>query len=252
MRETQAIIERVTRLNEHYQRLQLSVDPYVQELKPGQSFLARSTDGGWNPYLREQWWPVALTQNSLIVERPGTEVYEPGEVVSLLGFVGQPFRYKRVLRNVLLIADDTAPTPLIMAGHQLVSNKVSVTLVLGGSAVQYPTAHLPPELEVIAADDDLNWPNQVLTAGWADQVFVAVRAQDEMERITHTWQMFNRLRKDVPKGYIFAIMHPILPCGIGACAACLVALREHEMMTVCTEGPCVDMTSLPLPEAQES
>lgn len=252
MRETQAIIERVTRLNEHYQRLQLTVDPYVQEVKPGQSFLARRSSERWDPYLREHWWPVALTPGSMIVERPGNLIYEPGEVVSLLGFLGQPFRYKRVLRNVLLIADDTAPTPLINSVHLLVSNKVSVTLVLGGSAARYPTAHLPPELEVIIANDDLVWPNQVLTAGWADQVFVVARQRDEMERFTRAWQLFTSLRKEVPKNYLFAVLQPIQPCGIGACAACLVSLREHELLTVCAEGPAVDMTDLPMPETHEN
>lgn len=248
MRESQGIIERTISLNQHYQHVHLSVENFGGDLKPGQSLLARLESPRWDPYLREQWWPVALKNDEVIVERPGSIVYEPGQVVSLMGAVGQPFRYKRTLRNVLLIADDAPPTPLIMSVPWLLSSSVSVTMVLAGEANHYPTNRLAPEVEVIKADDDLGWVNQVMTVGWADQVFVVVKADDEMRRMQRVWSIFKKLRAGIDRSYIFGVMQPALPCGVGACAACLLALREGDICTICTQGPAIDMTTMKLDE----
>jgi len=246
MKESQAIIERVTRLNEHYQRLHLTVEDFTSELKPGHSLLARMLPERWDPYLREQWWPVAVGNSSIVVERPGSIIYEPGQVVSLLGVVGQPFRYKRTVHNVLLIAHDCAPTPLVMSVGWLQSNNVSVTMVLSGKALLYPTQHLHPEVEIIQADDDLRWPNQVLTAGWADQVFVVVPQDDERERFSAVWRLFRDLRAEVPKTYLFGVYQSTLPCGVGACQACIVPLHHGETTYICTDGPALDLTNVSL------
>ena len=37
-------------------------------------------------------------------------------------------------------------------------------------------------------------------------------------------------------------------CGVGACGACQLTLREGEVCTICTQGPAVDLTSIPFPE----
>jgi hypothetical protein len=241
MRETKAIIEKVSRLNDQYQRLHLATEDYLNDVKPGQTLLARLTER-WDPYLREQWWPVDAAPNRIVVERPGSLRYEPGQSVSLLGLVGQPYRYRRNLRNVLFIANDAAPTPLMMALNWLLGNQVSVTLVLSGAAAQYPTQHLPPEVEVQHADEDLGWPNRVMTVGWADQVFVVVKPDDEIGRFGHIWNLFKELRAEIPKAYLFGVFQPVQPCGTGACQACLTPLHGGEHHLVCTQGPAVDLT----------
>src|SRR5690606_23787930 len=78
MKDTKAIIERVRRVNDTHQHVHLAVDPSLSALLPGQSVLARLHER-WDPYLREQWWPVALANQKLIVERPVSHVYEPGQ-----------------------------------------------------------------------------------------------------------------------------------------------------------------------------
>src|SRR5450432_40321 len=191
MKETQALIERVRRINETHQQLHVTVDASLNGIKPGQSVLARLSED-WSPYLREQWWPVAQQKNTLIVERPATTRYEPGTVVSLIGVVGQPFRFRRTLRNVLLVAYNAEPTPLLLTIPALLGNTVSVTLLLIGS--DYDTRHLPPEVEVIQGEvgegtltEKLNWANRVTTIGWADQVFVTVSQEDEMYYFREIW-----------------------------------------------------------------
>jgi hypothetical protein len=247
MKETKAIIERVVRLNERYQRLHLAVEESFHDLKPGQTVLARLLPERWDPYLREHWWPVELTPNALVVERPGNIRYEPGQIVSLLGLVGQPYRYKRTLRNVLLIAYDAPPTPLVMSMDWLLGNKISVTLVLIGDKIDYPTAALPQEIEILRADETLQWPNRVMTVGWADQVFITVATDNEWLRFGTIFRMFRELRAEVPKNYLFGIFQPMQPCGVGACQACMLPLHGGENTLICTDGPAVDLTTVNLP-----
>jgi hypothetical protein len=245
MKETQALIERVRRVNDTHQHLELTIDSSLTQIRAGQSLLARAHET-WNPYLREQWWPVSLTKNTLVVERPSIVPYEPGQVVSLLGIVGQPFKFRRTLRNVLLMAYNTEPTPLMMILSGLLNNRVSVTLLLLGSATSYGTQHLPPEVEVLKGDADMNWPNRVTTVGWADQVFAAVAQEDEMASFGRVWTLFSDLRAEIPTNYLFGVFRPPLPCGVGACQACMVRLRGGALPLACADGPALDLTEVML------
>jgi hypothetical protein len=244
MKETQAIIERVRRVNDTHQQLHLAVDASLSGLLPGQTVMARVAER-WDPYLREQWWPVGIGNNKLVVERPAHFHYEPGQVVDVLGIVGQPYKFRRTLRNVLFIAYDTEPTALLMPIPSLLANRVSVTMLLLGSATQYGTEHLPPEVEIIQGDHEMNWPNRVTTIGWADQVFVTVPPTDEMGAFRQIWTLFAQLRAEIPESYLFGIFRPVLPCGAGACSACMVRLKEGVNL-ICADGPAVDLTEVRL------
>ncbi|NWF69205.1 MAG: hypothetical protein HXY40_08965 [Chloroflexi bacterium] len=256
MKDTLAIIERVRRINPQVQHLELAVDESLAKVKPGQSLLVRvapfsPTPGeeNWHPYLREQWWPVGLNNNKVIVERPTGIRYEPGQVINAMGLLGQPLRFRRTLRNVLLLAYNSTPTALLMTIPWLLGNKVAVTLVLVGSATEYGTQHLPPEVEVLRGspgkeEKTLIWPNQVLTAGWADQVFVVVAADDERLRFQRVLELFQTLRKDVPKNYLFGVFQPMLACGVGACWCCAVTQKESGHKLICQDGPAFDLMTM--------
>lgn len=246
MRETQGIIERVRRVSATHQHLSVSIDESLSNLKPGQSLLAR-VEGGAGGYLRVQWHPVIIQKRSLLIERPNSETYSPGTVVSLLGAVGQPFKFRRTLRNVLLLAYDAEPTPLIAAIPPLMANQVSVTLLLLGRARAYDAQYLPPEVEVIRGEgDDLAWANQVMTVGWADQVFAVVAPEDETMRFYQLWTLFNDLRADLPPNYLWGVFRPPLPCGVGACCACMIRLKGNNSLYACTDGPAVDLSHVKL------
>ncbi|HVU10387.1 MAG TPA: hypothetical protein VHD90_03875 [Phototrophicaceae bacterium] len=251
MKETQALIERVRRISDTHQQLHVTVDASLAAIKPGQSVLARVGEG-WTPYLREHWWPVGQQKNTLIFERPGDIHYEPGTVISLIGAIGQPFRFRRTLRSVLLIAYCTDPAPLLMTIPALLANKVSVTLLLLGT--EYDTHHLPPEVEVLQGEisdgatpaDRLNWPNRVTTIGWADQVFIAVAQENELDSFREMWALFSALRADIPTSYLFGVFRPLLPCGVGACSACMVRLKGTDTQLMCTDGPAIDLSKVTL------
>lgn len=252
MRELILNIERVRRINETHQHIHLSTDASLMQMKAGQSLLANALDshgddagsgGRLDPYLREQWFPVVIGKNEIVVERPMERRYEPSTQVSVLGIIGQPFRYRRTLRSVLLLAVDTAPSSLLLAIPALLANYVSVTLVLLGSAAGYKTAHLAPEVEVILGDGNLNWANRVTTVGWADQVFVAVDPSDESACFSRVLELFRTLRADLPTNYLFGVFQPPLPCGVGACSACMIRLKSVTALA-CEDGPAFDLLDL--------
>ncbi|MBE2183706.1 MAG: hypothetical protein IAE89_09805 [Anaerolineae bacterium] len=245
MKETQALIQRVRRANSTHQRLDLSVDSSLLTLKAGQALLYRPDGDTLQPYLRDLWFPVDIDKDTLTIERPISEHYEPGSVIYLTGLIGKPFRFRRTLRNVLLVAHDTAPTPLLMPVNPLIRNQVSVTLLLLGDASAYETDHLPPEVEIIHGDGDFQWPARVTTVGWADQVFITVAPEAEIESFRRIWQLFTELRHDIPPSYLFGVFRPPFPCGVGACDACLVGTGKGAVR-VCVEGPALDLTELKL------
>lgn len=256
MDETEAIIERVTQVNPTTQHLDLAIDDALKHIKPGQSLLVRPDGAGWQPYLREHWWPVNVRPGKIIVDRPLANRYDTGQVVNVIGPVGQPFRFRRTLRNVLLIAYDTSPTPLLMTIPWLLGNQISVTLVLLGAGRAYETRHINPEIEIIVGDapkDDAEdpipeviWPNQVMTIGWADQVFVVTAPDNELERFKRVLSRFQGLRAEVPRNYIFAVFQPPMVCGAGACSACMLQMRKGTQL-ICTDGPAFDLTQVVLP-----
>jgi hypothetical protein len=245
MHESPAIIERVRRINAKIQHVELAVQSSLAEMIAGQSLLVRLNSQVWDPYLREQWWPVDFAPGRLIIERPGDVRYEPGREIAALGPVGEPFRFRRTLRHVLLVAYDTPPTILLSIIPMLLAVRSSITLVLAGSAITYETRHLPPEVEVIHGDADLNWPNRVMMVGLVDMVFVVVRPDDEILRMSKVWSVFSASRSEIPRNYLFGVFNPVLPCGAGACGACMIRLRQGTALT-CINGPAVDLTRVVL------
>ncbi len=253
MKESQAVVQRVRLLDKtaRYQQLELAVAETLRGMSPGQGLLVRpkahrSTPRVWHPYTRTAWYPTHISRSQLWVHVADDTRRQPGEVFDVVGPVGQPFQYRSTLRNVLLLAYDTPPFPLLMAIPQLVGNDVSVTLVLLGRAADYPTAHLPPEVEVVKAadeDDPLSWPNQVVTIGWADQVFAVVPPGDERAHFEQLWGVFQQRRADIEQSYLFGVFQSITPCGVGACEACLLHTNNGNWLA-CTDGPALDLSTV--------
>ena len=251
MKESQGYIERITRVNRDYQRLDLAVDQSLSSLRAGQALLVRRIDKDyeaerWDPYLRELWFPVEiLASNMLVIEQPARSHFTPGQLLSIMGPVGQPFRFRQKLRNILLIAYNSTPAALLMMLAPLLERQVSITMVLMGSAREYETSHLPGEIEIIQADDDLSWSDMVMTLGWADQVFAAVGPGDELEHLGDIMRVMRERRNDVPANYAFGVLQRQLPCGVGACHACMLNLRGARKLQ-CVDGPAFDLTTLRL------
>ncbi len=249
MKDTQAYIERIRRVSRDFQRLELAVDKSLSSMLAGQAVLARRIEKDyeiqhWNPYLRELWFPVEiLNSNIIVVEVPAAISYQPGQLLSLMGPIGKAFKFRRKLRNILLVAYDSAPTSLLMMLPALLANDASVTMVMMGSARQYDSSHLPEEIEIVQAEDDLSWQDMVMTLGWADQVFVAVGPGKELRNFADVLRLARQRRNDVPANFIFGVFQRQLPCAVGACFACMLRSKDGSKLQ-CVDGPAFDLTAL--------
>ncbi len=250
MKESQAIVQRARLLDGDYQRVDLAVAETLENISMGQCLLVRPKtmreQRTWHPYLRSVWYPVYSNRSLLTVEIHSAQRFSPGDVLDVIGPVGQNYRLRNTLRSVLLLAYDTPPFPLMMTIPHFLGMQVGVTLVLLGDAITYPTRHLPPEVEVIRGenpDDPLEWQNQVTTIGWADQAFVVVPPGDEMAYLLQVWELFKRRRADVGRHYLYGVFQSVLPCGVGACEACAVRTKDGVKLA-CTDGPAFDLTLL--------
>lgn len=242
MRETQAIIERVRRIAPDLQQIDLSTDASLSQLQPGQSLFAHVLENTqYTPYLREQWYPIAVGAARVVVELPPRQRYHPGQVVSVLTPVGRPLPVRSGARHVLLIVHDTPPTPLILLAHQLITAEAAVTLVLSGSALRYPLELLPPQIEIIHGDTGWAWPEQVQTLGWAEQVIALAPPYAQFETYGALYETIGQLRAGaIPDGFALGLFDQPLACGTGACQACQVACQGGDVLA-CVDGPAIDL-----------
>ena len=251
MKEIQAYVERVRQVSATYQHLEITTDGEAPRLKPGQSLLVRQVPDGynqtqWDPYLRERWWPVARSgDNQLVVERPKLSRYEPGQVLQLLAPIGEPFRFRRTLRNVLLLAYNASTSPLMMMIRPLLRNDVALTLVLLGESVHHDLQHVPEEVEIIRQNKHLEWADQVMTLGWADQTFAVVGESDELLQFRHLYEMTEKYRNIVQKNFLFGVFQSNIVCGAGACSTCMVSMKKG-MQRACVDGPAFDLSTVRL------
>lgn len=243
MRETAAIIERVWRVSPAYQRLELTVEPALAQIQPGQSVLALIGESNWEPYLREQWLPVEHHGSQLIVERPAQQSYKPGQTVNLIGPVGSPFPWSGG-RHLLLIAQDTAPTPLLLLAQHALAQTAEVALVLlGEEAINYPYNALPPAVEVISGNVDNTWVNQDTILEWADQIFVVVHEGFWLDYFSNLFHKVKQVRSKIPLNFLYGVFNLPLPCGTGACMACMVRCKTSNKL-ICTQGPALDLVEV--------
>lgn len=241
IKETPATIERVRRISPHLQRIELGVEQSLARLKPGQCLLARTAADAWEPYLPEKWAPVALHDRTVTIERPAKNQYQPGQVIPIRGPVGSPFPMRYNLRSLLLIALDTPPTPLVLLATMAIKSQIAVTMVLNGTAKDYPLEVLPPEMEVVHGSIDEGWPNQVTTVGWADQIIAVADPRYRHYLYPTLLEKIKELRAEIPTRYLLGIFDQPIPCGTGACMGCGVACKDGHDHLTCQDGPAIDL-----------
>lgn len=244
MRETKAIIESVKRVGNHWQHVELVVDAALEQIQPGQTLLAR-TEGFWSSYLRELWIPIGFDGDSgtLIVERPVVHNYAPGEAVSIIAPIGSPFVLRKNMRHLLLIALDYPPSRLLFLMLQALRQGVAVTLVLTGNARLYPLGTIPTAVEVVHGDDQYTWPDSAQTFVWADQVFAITHPVFQANYYYLLREMATEARQALPEGFLQGIYDFPLPCGTGACMACMVRGKKDDGLA-CVDGAAFDLAEV--------
>lgn len=227
--------------------------------RPGQFLMVRcGEEGSSDPLLRR---PLALhrldreggrVEVLVRVVGRGTgwlAVRRAGDLLDVLGPLGQGFSLHRSTRHLLLVAGGMGIAPLVAMAEDGLRRHCAVVLALGARCARelYPPGLIPPAVEVHLATDDgsagLRGPVTALLAdpalgllSWADQVMAcgpqAMLA--ELGRLVRA----GRLRPRA--GFVQVSLEEHMACGVGACLGCVVATR-HGYRRVCQEGPVFDL-----------
>lgn len=227
--------------------------------RPGQFVLVRCTEeASWDPLLRR---PLAL--HRLLREQGRVELLvrvvgrgtawlalrRPGDRLDILGPLGQGFSLKRNTRNLLLVAGGMGIAPLVAMAEEGLKRGCAVVLALGARSREdlYPTAFLPPQVEVHLATEDgtagrcglvtslLSDPELGLLS-WADQVM----ACGPRPMLAEVAAVVRAARIRLPAGFAQVSLEERMACGVGACLGCVVSTRKGYRR-VCRDGPVFDL-----------
>ena len=81
---------------------------------------------------------------------------QPGDIVSVLGPIGQPFRFSKERPNVLLIGGGVGIPPMVFIADYLRSNEAFRPLAILGSEIPFPFDLQASQLPASWLDDEIN------------------------------------------------------------------------------------------------
>lgn len=173
-----------------------------------------------------------------------------GAALDLLGPLGRGFSIHPAQRRLLLVAEDRAVSPLLaLIGPQL-DRQGSVELLLEAKTAGdlLPAALLAPAVEYYTATTDgsaghpgtLEEPLRAALL-WAD----AVAAAGSPAFLRRLGGLLHEVRFGAGAGFAQVVAPVDLPCGVGACLACLVE-SGHGWHRACQRGPVFDLVELTL------
>lgn len=170
-----------------------------------------------------------------------------GEILDMLGPLGNTFRIDPNARNLLMVAGGVGVAPLVMLAHEAVQTGRNVTFLLGAmnDAGLLAAHHLPADVEYVVATEDGSRGHRGYVTDlvpeyvrWADQVFSC--GPEPMYRSLRNNLLPHRIGKRPP---VQVSMERDMACGLGACLGCVVETRKG-MQTSCVQGPVFDMDDI--------
>jgi hypothetical protein len=160
--------------------------------------------------------------------------------VNLIGPLGKPIPLRETMRALLLVAIDATPASFLLLASTALARGMAVTLALIGGAQHYALEMLPQEVEISRADSLASWEQRVQSLKWADQVVAVAPPPYDTEHYTQLMDAVRQARMEIPENFCYGLFQPPMPCGIGACAACLIRCKGEDV-PACVEGPAFDL-----------
>lgn len=172
---------------------------------------------------------------------------KPGEVIGLLGPLGNSFTVNERAQRLLMLAGGVGVAPLVMLADDATARGLDVVFVMGAASedgLLAPT-ELPPGVEFLAATDDGSRGHHGLATDvvadyvtWADQVFAC--GPEPMYRTLRDVVTPLRVNRKPP---VQVSVERGMACGLGACLGCVVETRRG-MIASCVQGPVFDLDDL--------
>ncbi|MDZ4717789.1 MAG: hypothetical protein SH847_04915 [Roseiflexaceae bacterium] len=233
--------------------LSLHAPDLAREVRAGQMLMVRCTEsGGYDPLLRRALFVAAcepaLGQIALLFA-PNDDLglrwlarARPGDWLDVLGPLGRPFQLDPRTRSLVLLGEGPAVGALLMLAGELLSRGGAATLLVAASdeTLLPPPFLLPADVEyqshighVVDLLPDRDGRTMV---AWADQIS-AVLPDDQVPRLRDIVRA-GRVRWD--RGFASVLIDSRMPCGVGTCGVCQIALRKGQRL-VCVDGPVFDL-----------
>jgi dihydroorotate dehydrogenase electron transfer subunit len=243
-------------------QLTLLAPDLARAVRPGQYVLARCAPAASDdPPLRRAIFPAGADHAAgtldlfLAPDERGLAwlAAQPiGARLDMFGPLGAPFSLDARTRNLLLAGAGPAWPALIGLARAGLARGAAVVLLAAAPADQLPPAFLlPPELEYQGSAEGpaaligllgAPAPGGALFASpiaWADQLCLAL--SDDLVTDAANAVRAGRLRW--ARGFAQAAIAGPMPCGTGACLACLVETRAGLRLR-CKDGPVFDLRDL--------
>ena len=160
----------------------------------------------------------------------------PGDLVDVLGPLGQPFQIERTTNRLLLVGGGVGIVPLVALAEEALRRQLEVTLLAGfrNARKAFPANLVPEEVEYVVATEDGSLGQAGLVTAlipsyltWADQL-CACGPKPMLKELT-----------ELPGNRTLPIqiaMEEHMGCAMGVCLGCVVPTR-HGYQRVCRDGP---------------
>jgi dihydroorotate dehydrogenase electron transfer subunit len=188
-----------------------------------------------------------------------------GDVIELIGPIGQPILINKATLRLLLITDGEGFAWVRALANAAASAGISVTMLQqADTAADLPPASLLPDVvEIVVATTDgsighrgtvadllaeyVPWADQAVVAGGADIRAAATAAALRRRTADRTTISAKPARTRATTAgdrapWLQALLAHEIGCGIGACGGCTVVTRGGQVR-LCREGPAVDATT---------
>lgn len=178
----------------------------------------------------------------------GTELLStlrPGDLVDVLGPLGQPFTLDRSARNLLLVGGGVGIVPLVALAEEALGKGLAVTLLAGFRSKDkvFPAARVPEDVEYVVATNDGSFGHAGLVTelvpaylDWADQV-CACGPVPMLKALGALDGVRARGKRGKP---VQVAMEEHMGCAMGVCLGCVVPTRRGPKR-VCRDGPVFDL-----------
>jgi dihydroorotate dehydrogenase electron transfer subunit len=200
---------------------------------------------------------------------------QPGDVVSLLGPIGQPFRLDETRPNVLLIGGGVGIPPMVFLADALHMNTGHwKPFAILGSEIPFPFEVQESALDVAGADDAIRGTMPLLeewgiparltslqgyagahrgyVTDLADQHLQALDSETLSQTAIFTCGPTPMLRAvaDLAARYDLPCqvsLEEFMACAVGGCAGCVVRIETPDgpaMKRVCVDGPVFEASTV--------
>ena len=167
-----------------------------------------------------------------------------GEVLDVLGPLGNTFEIKPRSRNLLMVAGGVGVAPLVFLTDFALSRNLNVTFLMGSASADglLSPSILPNAVEYLTATDDGSGGHHGFVTDlvptymqWADQIFSC--GPEPMFRSLRDVANPHRIQG---KPTVQVSVERTMACGLGACLGCVVETKRG-MQASCVQGPIYDM-----------